>query len=55
MARSETQPDLQAQYAAMAQSYLRLAVLADRNSQTDVVYEPPLPSPGDPANSPDTA
>jgi hypothetical protein len=25
----------------MAANYLRLAELADRNSQTDVVYEPP--------------
>jgi hypothetical protein len=41
MARSEPQPDLQAEYARMAASYVRLAELADRNSLNDVVYEPP--------------
>ncbi len=41
MAKSEPQPDLQAEFAMMAASYLRLAELADRNALTDVVYEPP--------------
>jgi hypothetical protein len=41
MARSESAPTLQVEYARMAANYLRLAELADRNSQTDVVYEPP--------------
>jgi hypothetical protein len=41
MAKSEPQLDLQAEYARMAASYLRLAELADRNSQNDVIYEPP--------------
>lgn len=40
MARAESDPDVQAEYARMAQSYLRLAVLVDGNSQTDIVYEP---------------
>ena len=41
MSKSEPQPDLQAEYARMAASYLRLAELADRNSLNDVIYEPP--------------
>jgi hypothetical protein len=42
MARSESAPNLQSEYARMAANYLRLAELADRNNnQTDVVYEPP--------------
>jgi len=41
MARTESAPDLQVEYAKMAASYLRLAELADRNSMNDVVYEPP--------------
>jgi hypothetical protein len=41
MARSQSVPTLQVEYARMAANYLRLAELADRNSQTDVVYEPP--------------
>ena len=41
MARSESAPKLQFEYARMAANYLRLAELADRNSQTNVVYEPP--------------
>jgi hypothetical protein len=39
-------PDLHLEYAKMAQAYLRLAALADRNSHTDIVYESPAPSPG---------
>ena len=41
MAGRETDPRLQADYAAMAQSYLRLVVLAEQNSKTNVVYETP--------------
>ena len=41
MAKAETAPPLQTEYAKMAVSYLRLAELADRNAMTDVVYEPP--------------
>jgi hypothetical protein len=41
LARAESAPNLQIEYARIAASYLRLAELADRNSQTDVVYEPP--------------
>ena len=47
-ARGETDPVMHAEYARMAQSYLRLAMLADRNSQNDIVYEPPAVSPEDP-------
>ena len=46
MAKSETAPALQSEYATMAASYLRLAELADRNAMTDVVYEPPPQKPG---------
>ena len=46
MSRGESNPELQSVFAQMAQRYLRLSVLADRNSQTDIVYEtPPLASP----------
>lgn len=43
LANGETNPDLQVEYARMAQSYLRLADLAERNSRTDIVYETPPP------------
>jgi hypothetical protein len=43
MARSESAATLQFEYARMAANYLRLAELADRNSETDVVYESPPP------------
>ena len=46
MARGETDPVLHGEYARMAQGYLRLAILADRNSHNDIVYETPL-SPDD--------
>jgi hypothetical protein len=41
LASAQTNPNLQIGFAAMAQSYLRLAVLAEQNSKTDVVYETP--------------
>jgi hypothetical protein len=41
LARSETSPQLQVEYAKMAASYLRLAEMADHNACNDVVYEPP--------------
>lgn len=47
-ARGETNPELQFEFARMAQSYLRLAILAEHNSHNDVVYEPPMPSLKDP-------
>lgn len=46
LARAETDPFQKAEYEMLALSYLRLADQADRNSQTDVVYEPP-PAPVD--------
>jgi hypothetical protein len=41
LASTELNPNLQVGYAAMAQSYLRLAVLAESNSKNDIVYETP--------------
>jgi hypothetical protein len=41
LASMEINPNLQVGFAAIAQSYLRLAVLAEQNSKTDVVYETP--------------
>jgi hypothetical protein len=44
-ARTETDPAVKAEYEALALGYRRLAEQADRNSQTDIVYEtPPQPS-----------
>ena len=41
MARVESDPHRQREYATMAQSYFRLAMLAEQNSQDDTVYEIP--------------
>ena len=41
LASTETNPKRQVAFATMAQGYLRLAVMAERNSQTDIVYETP--------------
>jgi hypothetical protein len=41
LASTEISPNIQVGYAAMAQSYLRLALLAEQNSKTDLVYETP--------------
>jgi hypothetical protein len=41
LASTEHNPNLQVGYAAMAQSYFRLAVLAESNSKNDIVYETP--------------
>jgi hypothetical protein len=41
MARVESDPHQQREYATMAQSYFRLAMLAEQNSKNDVVYETP--------------
>jgi hypothetical protein len=44
LARAETHPFQKAEYERLSLSYLRLADQAERNSQTDVVYEtPPAP------------
>jgi hypothetical protein len=43
-AKVETNPTAQTEFENLARSYRRLAEQADRNAQTDVVYEPP-PSP----------
>ena len=43
-AQGETDLRLQLEFAAMAQSYLRLSVLADQNSHNDIVYETPRPA-----------
>jgi len=37
----EANPRLQLEYTSMAQSYLDLAILADQNSRSDIVYETP--------------
>ena len=41
-ARTEESPQLRAEWEHLAQCYIRLAEQADRNSQTDVSYEPIL-------------
>jgi hypothetical protein len=46
LAGAESNLNLQVAYAQMAQGYFRLALLADQNSKTDVVYE--TPSQGNP-------
>jgi hypothetical protein len=46
MARGEKDPATHAEYAKIAQSYVRLAMLADRNGQNDIVYETPRPDLG---------
>jgi hypothetical protein len=43
-ARAESSPALRAEWYHLAQSYLRLAQQAERNSRTDVTYEPILRS-----------
>jgi hypothetical protein len=44
-AKVETNPARQAEFEHLARSYRRLAEQADRNAQTDIVYEPPPPRP----------
>jgi hypothetical protein len=39
-ARTELSPDLRTEWMHLAMGYRRLAQQADRNSLTDVVYEP---------------
>jgi hypothetical protein len=39
--RAESDAALRGSFEQLALSYLRLAEQADRNSETDVVYEPP--------------
>jgi hypothetical protein len=41
LARLESSPGLQIEHAKMAANYLRLAELADRNAENDIVYETP--------------
>jgi 2-phospho-L-lactate guanylyltransferase (CobY/MobA/RfbA family) len=41
-ARSEQNLKLRSEWDFLAVSYMRLAEQAERNGQTDVVYEPPL-------------
>lgn len=43
-ALQEPRLDLKAEYQRLAASYLLLAAQAERNSTTDVVYEPPFQS-----------
>ena len=44
LARAETDPFQKAEYERLSQAYLRLAEQAERNSQMDLVYEPPARS-----------
>jgi hypothetical protein len=46
LARAESDIFRKAELEKLAQAFLRLAEQADRNSRTDVIYEPP---PGRPA------
>ncbi len=39
---NETDERMQKEWAILAQSYIRLAEQADRNSKFDVGYEPPV-------------
>lgn len=41
-AKSEQNVKLRSEWQYLAVCYLRIAEQADRNSETDVVYEPPL-------------
>ena len=49
-ARVERDPFQKAELERLSLAYLRLADQADRNSQTDVVYETP-PGPGEPPHA----
>ena len=42
-AQGATDPKLRAQFENLSLAYLRLAEQADRNSQTELIYEPPPP------------
>ncbi len=42
-ASNETDPALRAEFETLADSFLRLAEQAERNSHTDIVYETPPP------------
>ncbi len=46
-ARNETSPMIRSEWENLAKSYLHLAEQADRNSRTDIVYEPPQRWPTD--------
>jgi hypothetical protein len=46
-ARARCDTSHRGEFESLAKSYLRLAMQADRNSQLDVVYEPPPPTLGD--------
>jgi hypothetical protein len=45
-AEQEKNPESRAELENLAFAYLRLAAQAERNSLTDVFYEPPLDRPG---------
>ena len=51
LARAENDPFQKAEFQRLSLAYLRLAEQADRNSQTDVVYEPPPAQPLDQTHS----
>ena len=45
LAFSEPRQLVRTELEILAKSYRRLSELADLNSQTDIVYEPPFPRP----------
>jgi hypothetical protein len=47
-AETETTSEMKAEFEHLAIAFTRLADQADRNSQTDVSYEPPLPKLNEP-------
>jgi hypothetical protein len=49
MASREKNQRLQIEYGGMAEAYFRLALLAERNQKTDIVYEPPSDQSGETA------
>jgi hypothetical protein len=49
-AQQESNPQTQAELEGLAAAYVRLAEQAERNSLTDIVYEPPPPKPVDPVD-----
>ena len=42
MASEQKNPNLQVEYAGMAEAYFRLAQQAEKNQKTDIVYETPV-------------
>jgi hypothetical protein len=45
LAQSDPNPFVRRELQLLAKAYRRLSQLADRNSRTDIVYEPPFARP----------